>query len=132
MRYSITARRRLPREASHRRRSPARGGSLLEVLVALLLSLLGISMVGPALTLSLTILTEDQRSLDQEMALEAAWNAVCAEPPQFLTSQQRDINVGDNRTVNVKITPLDDKDGLRRWRLWVDDPSRADERWIAR
>ncbi len=118
--------------ASYRHAPRARGSSLFEVLVALSLSLVAVVMAGPALTLSLRILTEDQRSLDQEMALDAAWNAVCADPSQFLTSQQKDFNVGDSRTVNVKITRLDDKDGLRRWRLWLEDPSRAEERWLAR
>lgn len=108
------------------------GVALLEIVIALLLSLTAFLAAAPALALSVKILTVDRSGLDQELAIEAAWNEICAMPSQFSRPGQKDFSVGENRSVTVQIAPLESQDGLRRWRLSVATTGYSEERWLAK
>ncbi|HEV8132276.1 MAG TPA: hypothetical protein VGQ81_13585 [Acidobacteriota bacterium] len=108
------------------------GASLLEIVIALLLSLTAFLVAAPALALSLKILTVDRTGLDQEIAVEAAWNEICASPSQFARAGEKDFSVGENRSLTVQVTPLESHDGLWRWRLSVPPTGYNEERWLAK
>ncbi|MBI4456586.1 MAG: hypothetical protein HY644_11895 [Acidobacteria bacterium] len=108
------------------------GVTLLEIMVALALSLTALLMATPALGLSMKILMRDQETFDQEVAFEAVWNEIRIDPVQFATPIRRECQVGTNRKVTVKVEPLDVQTGLRRWKLSVTDSSQSEERWLSK
>ncbi|MBI3941001.1 MAG: hypothetical protein HY315_09210 [Acidobacteria bacterium] len=108
------------------------GISFLEVTVALGLSLGALLLAAPALGLALRVLVHEQKSLDQEIALEAAWSEICAGPDQFASGVIKDYRVGSGRNVTVAVEAPAQQDGLMRWKLTVSDPPYSEERWLAR
>src|SRR5262245_48515526 len=96
----------------------SRGSSLLEVMAAIWLSLGALLAAGPALGLGRKALVHNQASFDQEVALEAAWSEILQgviSPATVI----RDIQVAEDRTVSVTLEFLEERDGIRHWRLSV-------------
>ena len=109
-----------------------RGSSLLEVVVALVVSMTALLVAAPALALSLKILKSDREQMDRESALEAVWSEISADPAAFRSTLRLDAAVGSERRSTVTADFLGEQNGLWRWRLSLSDPDYAEERWLAR
>ena len=109
-------------------RSPCSGISLTEVAVAMALSLVALLAVAPAIVLSLRILVLGQTELDQEVAVDSAWDEIYENPgPPPDIAITRDVGAG--RQLRVDAHSIETDSSLTRWRLWVDGSDYSQERW---
>jgi hypothetical protein len=106
--------------------------SLLEVTVALCLSLTALLAAAPALGLALKALTHEQRTFDQEIAMEAAWSEVTRSPGPVNAKVVKEYRVGTDRSILVTLESREEKGSIRLWKLSVPDSGYVEERWIAK
>ncbi|MBI2820889.1 MAG: hypothetical protein HYX74_01570 [Acidobacteria bacterium] len=108
------------------------GVSMLEIMVALLISLTALAAAAPGLWLSLVVLQQDRKTLDREIAFETAWNEICSSTAEWPETRRYDAAVGAGRNIAVTAEALEQRYGLRRWRLSVSDPPYSEERWLSK
>ena len=92
------------------------------------LSLVALLAVAPAIVLSLRILVLGQTELDQEVAVDSAWDEIYeipGRPPDIAIT--RDLGAG--RQLRVDAHSIETEASLTRWRLWVDGSDYSQERW---
>ncbi|HEY2931049.1 MAG TPA: hypothetical protein VGK99_04830 [Acidobacteriota bacterium] len=115
-----------------KRQGQFQGLTLLEVLMAVLLSMSAMLVGAPVLSLSLKLVHQDRNSFDRQIALEQVWQQISERPGAFPAMLEKDCRVGEDRTVTVIIQKMQADGPLLRWKLFTADGAYSEERWLSR